>query len=174
MDSGWSAYVPPPPLLRSRANAHDSGEMLPFTPSPPAPSSGPATSTTSATLAIATRRSSIAQPTPQRASCPASPGSRRRRSTTASASRRTDTGTTLTRPRRMVSGAAAAATRTLSTSRARRAAAWPSGSTLPVAGPVLDWSMTTSSCLCQDVLEGERIRPGEHWKRLLSHCSCDI
>lgn len=140
MVSGWSVYVSFAPFLqiyRSTANNYHSGVMLPFTLSPPAPSSVPRTSTTSATSATATPPFSTALPTPPPASCPASPTSRRPRSTRRSASRRTSTGMTTIPPRRTASDAVAGATRISSMSRARMVLAWLSGSMLRVAGLVL-------------------------------------
>lgn len=150
-----SCFIPPFPHLNPPYDRHtisskcqptfflltvssNSGETPRSTRSPLARCSPRATSTTSATLATATRRSNTAPPTRPPASCRASPGSSSRRPTPASAARRTPTGTTLTRPRKTASGAAAAAIPTLSTSRARRAVVWLSGSMSLVGGPVLE------------------------------------
>lgn len=115
-----------------------SGAMHLFTPLPPVSFLLPAIFTISATLGTDTLPSSIVQPTLRRGSCLASLTLRRRRSMNASERKRTNTGKTTTSPRRMVLGAAAAAIQTLSMSRAKKAAAWQNGLTLPEAGPVLE------------------------------------
>lgn len=126
-----------------------SGVMHPSTPLPPVLSSPLAISIISATLATATPRFSTAPPTPPRASCLVSPGLRRPPPMSASVLRRTSTGRSGTHPRRTVWAAAAAATRTLWTSKARRAAAWPSGLMLPVDGRVLDQRRNEAATLVE-------------------------
>ena len=125
---------------------HRSGVTHRSTRWPPAPSSGPKTSTTSATLATATPPSNTARPMPLRArnrtfptsaragptapTTRASPTARLRSSKSSrTGRRRTTIGPNSTRKRKMASAAAASATSMSWTSRARTAAASPSGST---------------------------------------------
>lgn len=129
---------PPLPVPGRRANLSRSGVMHLSTRSPPVPCCPLATSITSVTLATDTRPSSTALPTRRSGgSCLGNRSSRRQHWTSGSASRRTTTGSTGTRQRRTAWAAGAAATPTLSTSKARRAAVWPSGSTSPAGGPAL-------------------------------------
>lgn len=116
-----------------------SGVMHPFTRSQPARSCPHATSTTSVILATDTPRSSIARPTRLlAASSPVSVTSRRRHWMSASELKRTTTGSTGILPRKTALDAVVVATQTLSMSRARKAAVWPSGLTLLVDGRVHD------------------------------------
>lgn len=112
-----------------------SGVMHPSTPSPPAPFSRPATSTTSATLATDTLPSSTARRTrPSADSFRVNRTSRRRRRMSENGSRRTTTGSIGIRPRRTVSDAGAVAILISSMSRAKRAVVWRNGSKLPAVG----------------------------------------